>query len=102
MAIENVTLNISGEARFRAYSILTRNPQVVIALIWLMSFASLFWIFQHFLVKFLEDPKEKNWRYLVYAIGSFSLLGLLIALAIHWPSPNLLKPIADWFFIEYG
>ena len=84
----------------------TRNPQVTIALVWLMIFIAVFFSLIFVLQKLLEcwvekKKREIKKRYLFVLISLLFLLFVLISIAIHYPSINLLKPISDWFGIPY-
>ena len=84
----------------------TRNPQVIIALVWLMIFIAVFLSLIFVLQKLLEcivEKKKKETRDRCLCVLGFLLfiLGILIWIAIIYPHVNLLKPISDWFGIPY-
>jgi Na+/proline symporter len=83
-----------------------RNPNVTIALIWLMLFVLIFLTFIHVFQKLLESLIENKKsriikRYVIVLTILFIFLFILVKIAITYPSINLLKPIADWFGIPY-
>lgn len=83
-----------------------RNPNVVIALVWLMifvlAFLSFVFIFQKFLESVIEEKESKiTKRYLIVLIILGLILFILVHIARTYGHINLLKPIADYFGIPY-
>lgn len=137
-----------------------RNPEAIVNLIQFLIFITVLYIFQHFLVKFLEDyPKKKHWNFLgvsiiiliLISISSyiqfifrlehvfvfvflslifilteflikllenknskkqidyffivficFIIVCLMIYFANSYAPTNLIKPITDWFNLDYS
>jgi Na+/proline symporter len=83
-----------------------RNPNVVIALTWLMAFVLFFltfvWVFQKVIESVVEKDKRKNLKgYLIKLLILGLILFGLIQIAISYGPVNLLKPISSWFGIPY-
>jgi len=82
-----------------------RNPQVIIALFWVMSFVLIFssivWVIQKILESWAEKKKENMKRYLWILFLLFLILIAFSYFSITYSSINFLKPIANWFNIPY-
>jgi len=86
---------------------ITRNPLIwKVLLPWLLSFLTLFLIFQHFLIRSINKKfikKEDNWiKDFLISVTALIFMILMIDFAVHYGPINLLKPISNWFNIPYN
>ena len=70
-----------------------RSFQIYWSIFLLLGFITLFLIFQHFLIKAIEDKKER-WRWILISLISFILILIILCLGIYFP---FFRDIYDYY-----